>query len=109
VDRERARVDVADGIDQAHHAARPAEVQPRQRVPVGRQVEERVPGQHLLAAGHQPVVELPLLPGRRVQVIPHVRAAARWPQPGQPQLRAEPVGDRLEIVQLSDVLPGHHD
>src|SRR5439155_25452731 len=38
---------------------------------------------------------------------PDVRAAAGRPQPGQPQLRAEPVGDRLEVIQLAGVLPGH--
>ena len=61
MDGERARVDVADRVDQADHPARAAQVQARQRVAVGGQVEERVAGQHLLAAGRQPVVELPLL------------------------------------------------
>src|SRR6266487_3589942 len=61
VDGERARVDVADRVDQADHPARAAQVQARQRVAVGGQVKERVAGQHLLAAGLQPVVELPLL------------------------------------------------
>src|ERR1700748_515552 len=61
VDGERARVDVADRIDQADHAAGAAQVQAGQRVAVGGQVEERVAGQHLLAAGAQPVVEIALL------------------------------------------------
>ena len=108
VDGERAGVHVADRVDQADHPARAAQVQTRQRVAVGGQVEERVAGQHLLAAGHQPVVQLPLLARGGVQLVPHVRAAAGRPQPGQPQLRAEPVGDRLEVVQLAGVLPGHH-
>ena len=47
MDRERARVDVADRVDQAHDPPRAAQVQPRQRLAVGRQVEERVAGQHL--------------------------------------------------------------
>ena len=108
MDGERARVDIANGVDQADHAARAAQVEAGQRLSVGRQVEERVAGQHLLAAVCQPVVELALLAGRRVQLVPHVGAAARWPQPGQSQLRAEPVGDRLEVIELADVLPGHH-
>src|SRR5215472_5437567 len=41
--------------------------------------------------------------------MPYVRAAARGTQPGQPQLRAEPVGDGLELIELRDVLPGHDD
>src|SRR5579859_1400714 len=51
VDGERAGVYVTHGIDEAYHAPRPAHVQPGQRLPVGRQVEERVPGEHLLAVG----------------------------------------------------------
>src|SRR5437764_1298158 len=38
VDRERARVDVAHRVDQAHHATGPAQVQARQRVAVSGQV-----------------------------------------------------------------------
>ena len=108
MDGERARVDVADRVDEADHPARAAQVEAGQRLSVGRQVEERVAGQHLLAVGHQPVVELPLLAGRRVQLIPDIGAAARRSQPGQSQLGAEPVGDRLEVIELADVLPGHH-
>ena len=63
VDRERAGVHVADRVDQAHHPPRAAQVQPGQRLPVGREVEERVAGQHALAARDQPVVELALLRG----------------------------------------------
>ena len=36
-------------------------VEAGQRLAVGGEMEERVAGQHLLAAGHQPVVQLPLL------------------------------------------------
>src|SRR6266487_3684975 len=74
VDGERAGVDVADRVDQADHPARAAQVQARQRVAVGGQVKERVAGQHLLAAGLQPVVELPLLGGGGVQLVPDVRS-----------------------------------
>ena len=77
VDRERARVHVTHRVDQAHHPPRPAQVQPRQRLPVGRQVEERVAGQHPLTARDQPVVELLLLRRERVQLVPHVRAPPR--------------------------------
>src|SRR6516225_8710798 len=50
VDRERAREDVAHRVDQADHPAGPAQVQAGQRIAVAGQVEERVAGQHLLAA-----------------------------------------------------------
>jgi hypothetical protein len=43
-----------------------------------------------------------------VQLVPHVRSPPGRAQPGDPQLRTEPVGDRLELVELVDVLPGHH-
>ena len=109
VDRERAGVDVADRVDQAHHPPGPAQVEPRQRLAVGGEVEERVAGQDAVAARDQPVVQLALLRGGRVQLVPHVRAAPGRPQPGDPQLGAELVGDRLELVELVDVLPGHHD
>jgi hypothetical protein len=109
VDRERAGVDVADRVDQAHHPSRPAQVQARQRVAERREVEERVAGQDLLATGRQPLVELALLARRRVQLVPDVRAAARRPQPRDPQLRAVRVRDRLERVELTDVLARHHD
>ena len=48
VDGERAGVDVADGVDQAHHPAGAAQVQPGQRAGLAepRQVEERVAGEH---------------------------------------------------------------
>ena len=109
VDRERAGVDVADRVDQADDAPGAAEVQPRQRLAVAGEVEERVAGQHLLAVAEQPVVELALLGGGRVQLVPDVGAAARRPQPGDPQLRAVAVGDRLELVELADVLAGDDD
>src|SRR5579859_5618691 len=49
MDRERARVHVTYWIDQAHHPARPAQVEPGQRRAVRGQVKERVTGQHPLA------------------------------------------------------------
>ena len=109
VDGERAGVHVADRIDEAHDPPGAAQVQPRQRLPVARQVEERVAGEHAFAVGQQPVVQLPLLGGGGVQLVPHVGAPARRPQPGEPQLGAVAVGDRLEGVELGDVVPGADD
>src|SRR5207247_4937054 len=63
----------------------------------------------LLAVVQQPVVQLPLLARGGMEVLPYVRAPAGRPQPGQPQLGAVAVGDRLELVELADVVPGHHD
>jgi hypothetical protein len=72
-------------------------------------VEERVACQYLLAVRGQPVILLPLLPGVGMQLVPGVRAAAGRAQPGQPQLRALGVGERLQLVKLPDVVPGHRD
>jgi hypothetical protein len=108
-DGERAGVDVSHRVDQADDPAGAAEDQPGQRPAVGRQVEERVAGQHVLAVGDEPVVERALLVGRRVQLVPDIRATAARPQPGQPQLRAVAVGERLELVELAEVLPGADD
>src|SRR5206468_5245916 len=57
VDGERAGVDVADRIDQAHDAPGAAQVQAGQRLAVRGEVEERIAGEHRLAALEQPVVE----------------------------------------------------
>jgi hypothetical protein len=72
-------------------------------------VEERVTGEYLFPVLAQPVVQGPLLDGGRVQLVPHLRAAPRWPQAGQPQLGGVAVGDHLERVELAGVVPGHHD
>ena len=72
-------------------------------------MEGGVAGEDLVAALHEPVVELALLGGGGVQLVPDVGAAAGWAQPGDPQPRPELVGDGLELVELVDVLPGHHD
>ncbi len=109
MDRERAGVDVTDRVDQADHPTGTAQVQPGQRLAIAGEVEERVAGQHVLAVRDQPVVELALLLGGRVQLVPHVGAATGWAQPGDAQLRAEAVGDRLELVELVDVVPRHDD
>src|SRR5215472_14700081 len=108
VNREGAGVHVADGVDQAHDPAGAAQVEPGQRAAVAAEVEERVAGEHVRAMGRQPAVKLALLVGGRVQLVPHVGAAAGRPQPGDPQLGAEPVGDGLELIELADVVPGHH-
>src|SRR5258706_14831001 len=75
VNGERAGVHVADRVDQADHPPCPAHVETGQALAVPGKVEERVTGQHVLAAGDQPVVQLALLSGRRVQLVPDVRAA----------------------------------
>ena len=106
MDHERARVHVADRVDQAHHPSRTAQVQARQRRAVAAQVEERVAGQHVFSVSQQPLVQPALLPGRRVQAIPHVGAPTRRAQPGQTELRAVAIGDRLECIELRHVLPG---
>src|SRR5699024_6949286 len=49
-----------------------------------------------------------LLGGGGVQLVPDVDTATGGPQPGDPQRRAEPVGQRREVVQLVDVVPGGH-
>src|SRR5690606_28604001 len=109
VDGERAGVDVADRVDQAHNAARTAQIQPGKRGRAQRvEVEERVAGQHVLTVAQQPLVQLSLLLLGRVQLVPDVRATSGRPQPGDAQLGIEVVGDAFELVELVDVVPGHH-
>ena len=69
-------------------------------------MEEGVAGEDVLSVRHQPVVELTLLLGQRVQLVPDVGAATRGAQPGETQGGAVLVGDGLEVVELADVLPG---
>ena len=72
-------------------------------------MEERVAGQHPVAVGEEPAVDLPLLLVGGVQLGPRVHASSGGPEPGDPQLRAVRVGQRLEAVELVDVVPGHDD
>ena len=109
VDGERAGVHVADRVDQADHPAGTAQVEAGHLLPERGEVEERVAGQHALAVRHQPVVQLALLRRGGVQLVPDVGAPTGRAQPGQPELGAVPVGDRLEGVQLAEVVPGGHD
>ena len=109
VDHERARVHIADRIDQAHHPPRAAKVQSGQRGAVAAEVKERVTGQHILAVGQQPLVQLALLRRGGVKAIPHLSATPGRPQPREPQLRAEPVGQLLESAELGHVLARDHD
>lgn len=104
VDGERAGVDVADRIDEAHDSAGPAHVEPGQFRAEARQVEERVPGEHFLACPDQPFVQVPLLCLGWVQFVPHVGTPPGRPEPGQPQRRAVLVGDAFELVQLAHVV-----
>ena len=56
----------------------------------------------------QPVVEHPLLIGRRVQRLPAVGAPTRRPEPGEPQLGPVAVGHPGEGIELGGVLSGDH-
>jgi hypothetical protein len=104
MDGERAGVHVAHGVDQTHHPAGTAQVQSGQRFAQAGEVEEGVARQHLLAAGQQPLVQLSLLRRGGMKFVPHVGAPPGRSQPGQPELRPVPFGDRLEAVELRDVL-----
>ena len=59
--------------------------------------------------GKQPLVQLALLCGGRMQQVPHVRAASGRAQTRQPQLRAEAVRKLLERVELRHVLARDDD
>ena len=109
VDDERAGVHVAHRIDEAHHSAGATHVEAGQRIAERVEVEERVAGEHVLAVGHQPLVDLALLGVGGVQVVPAVDAAAAGAQAGDPQLCAVAVGERLEPVELGHVLAGDDD
>jgi hypothetical protein len=75
MDGERAGVHVADRVDQTHDPAGAAQVEARQLLSERGQMEEGVPGQHLVASFDQPVVEDLLLRWKRVQLVPHVGPA----------------------------------
>src|SRR5690606_23946148 len=107
-DGERAGVDVADRVDQAHHSAGAAQVEAGQGAfAEGVEVEEGVAGQHVLPVVEQPAVDLPLLFGGGVQLVPPVRASTGGAQSGDLQLGVVGVVDLLELVQLVLVLAGH--
>ena len=71
-------------------------------------MEERVAGQHPFAVCDEPVVQIALLFGQRVQVVPDVGTSTGRPHPGDTQGCAVTVRERLELIELGDVLPGHH-
>src|SRR5262249_17435419 len=106
VDGKRASVYVANGIDEADHPACPAEVQPRQRARFAEtgEVEEGVAGQHTVTAFDEPVVELHLLLGGRVQFVPHISAAAGGTQPGDAQRGTVICCQSGEFVELVNVV-----
>ena len=60
VKHERTGVDIADRVDQADHPTSPAKVQTRQWLTEGRQMKERVAGEHF-GPVQQPSVQLALL------------------------------------------------
>ena len=104
---ERTGVDVAHRIDQAHDTAGAAQVESGQRLTERRQMEERVAGEHV-GVIHEPVVELTLLLVGGMERFPRVGATARRAKAGQSELGAVVVGHRLELVDLRDVVAGHH-
>ena len=84
VDRERAGVHVADWVDQTDNPASAAQIQPRQRTGLAewRQMEKRITRQNVITALHEPVVQLHLLFGGWVQLVPHVCPPAGRPKSG---------------------------
>src|SRR5262249_42292820 len=70
VEDERTGVDVADRIDQAHHAAGAAHVEAGERFAERVQVEERVPGEHVVPVREEPLIDLVLLVMARSQRVP---------------------------------------
>ena len=53
------------------------------------------------------VLKLALLIAVEMEVVPHVDTTTGRPEAGDAQLRSEPIGDRLERVELADVVPHH--
>ena len=70
-------------------------------------MEERIAGEHV-GVIHEPVVELTLLLVGGMERFPRVGATARRAKAGQSELGAVVVGHRLELVDLRDVVAGHH-
>jgi hypothetical protein len=83
---------VAHRSDKADDAPSPAEVEPWERLAVAGQAEERVAGWHVVAIVEEPPVDLVLLGGGWVQLVPHVGAPTRRVKPGEAQLANEAVG-----------------
>ena len=69
-------------------------------------MEERIAGEDV-GVVHEPVVELTLLLVAGMERFPGVGATARRAA-GQSELGAVVVGHRLELVDLRDVVAGHH-
>ena len=106
VDDERAGVDIADRIDQADHSPGATQVQAVERIAEGREVEERIAGEHR-GAIEQPRVELALLGVGQVELVPGVSTPSRWPKAGEPELSAVASGDGFELIELAHVVAGH--
>src|SRR5690606_38325847 len=98
-----------DRVDEADDAAGAAHVEPGQRVAARVEVEERVAGEHLPAGGEQPLVGLALLGIGRGQLVPGGGAAAGRARAGGPPRCAVRAGERLEPVELVDVVAGDDD
>ena len=72
-------------------------------------MEEGVTGEHVVAMAEQPLVDGPLLVGRRVQLVPDLCPPARRSEAGEAQLGVGLVGQGLELVELIGVVTGQHD
>jgi len=74
VQHERTGVHVTDRVDEAHDPAGTAQVQTGEGFTQRREVEERVTGERVRMI-EQPVVQVDLLVGRRMEFVPRVGAS----------------------------------
>src|SRR5207302_2389993 len=96
---------VAAGIDAADDAAGAAHVEPVERLTERGEVEEGVTGEHV-GMGTEPAVQGAVLRLGQAQLLPHLQAAPRRTQPGEPQLRAVGAGEGVEAVEAVDAAAG---
>jgi hypothetical protein len=75
MDNERACVDITNRINQAYNAAGSTEVEARQTLAEGVEVEEGVTGQHIFAVTEQPLVQGSLLVKSWVKFFPGIDGA----------------------------------
>ena len=108
MDHERAGVDVADRVDEADDPARAAQVETVEGLAQRREVEEGVAGQHV-GPIEQPAVEVALLLGGRVQLVPGVGPPPRRAQPGQAELGAVALASAASASSCADVVARHDD
>ena len=63
MNHERTRIDITERVDEADHPPCAAQVQSRESLSEGVQVEEGVTGEDIFAMAHQPVIDRSLLGG----------------------------------------------